>query len=139
MRRLDDFATIWTVKVVVLPSSYSDASSCTSWLSEPLLHHRKRRMMQPRMQSNCFLAVFSSSSDLQFVFATFNCRSAGSTPDNDVPMSDDRMRCGTPEHATFTLASFIVMGALRWTTLLLATSLYKRHVNTRRAVRSQTR
>jgi tetratricopeptide (TPR) repeat protein len=62
------------------------------------------------LQSNVFMAVFFVYPPIcNVVFATFNCRPMGSTSDNDVLMSDDRVRCGTSEHQTLEIASYAVM------------------------------
>lgn len=108
---LDDFTSMWIVRIIVLPSILIGFIFVYFMIERGLASSREAREdAVTHFQSNVFMAVFFVYPPIcNVVFATFNCRPLGSTSDAEVLMSDDRVWCGTSEHKTLQVASFVVM------------------------------
>eukprot|EP01046_Picozoa_sp_COSAG06_P027301 COSAG06_NODE_2402_length_6947_cov_4.005111_6_plen_221_part_01 len=105
---LDGFASAWVVKVAVLPGVLLVCIFIYFMIQRLLASSREdRNEAVSQLQGHAFMAIFFLYPPIcNVVFATFNCRPMGST---EVLMSDDRVRCSTPEHDRLEMASFVVM------------------------------
>eukprot|EP01043_Picozoa_sp_COSAG02_P035269 COSAG02_NODE_2514_length_8624_cov_12.683050_3_plen_1168_part_01 len=108
---LDDFASMWIVRIVVLPGILIGLIFVLFMIERGIASSREdKETAVTRFQSNVFMAVFFVYPPIcNVVFATFNCRPLGSTSDSEVLMSDDRVRCETSEHQALQVASSVVM------------------------------